>query len=42
MKKKTINLIIKILRILLPAVIGWLEGDTHAVADAVVSLLSVF
>lgn len=42
MKKKTFRLIIKILRYLLPAVIGWFEGDTHAIADSVVSILSLF
>lgn len=42
MKKKTIRLIIKILRYLLPAVIGWLEGDSHAIADSIVSIISLF
>lgn len=42
MKKKTIRLIAQILKYLLPAIIGWLEGDTHAVADAVSALVMLF
>lgn len=41
MKKKTIKWIKLILKYLLPAVLGWLEGDSHAVADAITALMSV-
>lgn len=40
MKKKTFYLIKAILKILLPALLGWLEGDSHAVTDGVLNLLS--
>ena len=42
MKKKTINLIKLVLKYLLPAVLGWLEGDSHAIADALASILLLF
>lgn len=42
MKKKTIKFIVTILRYLLPAIVGWLEGDTHAIADAVTALVMLF
>ena len=42
MKKKIIRLIAQILRYLIPAVVGWLEGDTHAIADAVSALVMLF
>lgn len=42
MKKKTIKWIKLILKYLLPAILGWIEGDSHAVADAVVAFLQVF
>ncbi len=42
MKKKTLNLIKLVLKYLLPAVLGWIEGDSHAVADAIVGLISIF
>lgn len=42
MKKKTLNLIKLILKYLLPAVLGWVEGDSHAVSDAITGLLTVF
>lgn len=42
MKKKTINLIVKILRYLLPAILGWIEGDTKAISDAIIGLVSLF
>lgn len=42
MKKKTIRLILTVLRYLLPAVIGWIEGDTKAISDAVLGILSLF
>ena len=35
MKKKTWSLIKKVLRYLIPLVLGWLEGDSHAVADRI-------
>lgn len=41
MKKKTIKWIKLILKFLLPAFIGWLEGDKHAIADAITDLMSV-
>lgn len=42
MKKKTIKLIATILRYLLPAFIGWLEGDTHAIAESLSALVMSF
>lgn len=42
MKKKTIKWIKLILKYLLPAILGWIEGDSHAVADAVAAFLQVF
>ena len=42
MSKKTIKLLKLVLRYLLPAILGWIEGDSHAVADALSSLVSVF
>ena len=42
MKKKTLKLIKLILKYLLPAVLGWLEGDSHAVADAISNILLLF
>lgn len=40
MKKKALSLIKTILRYLLPAILGWIEGDSHVVVDAFVGLLS--
>ena len=42
MKKKTINFIKLVVRYLLPAVLGWLEGDSHAIADAIANVLLLF
>lgn len=42
MKKKTVRLIAQILKYLFPAIIGWLEGDSHAIADAISALLMLF
>lgn len=42
MSKKVKKLIISILKIVLPAVVGWLEGDTHAIADAISNLIYLF
>lgn len=42
MSKKVKKLIVAILKVLLPAVVGWLEGDTHAVAEAISSLILLF
>lgn len=41
MKKKTLNLIKTILRYGIPAIVGWLEGDSHAIADNISALLSI-
>lgn len=41
MKKKTLNLIKLVLKYLLPAVLGWVEGDTKAISDAFAGLFSV-
>lgn len=41
MTKKTLKFIKTILRYLLPAILGWVEGDSHAVADSLSALLSV-
>ena len=42
MKKKTIKWIKLILKYLIPVVLGWLEGDSHAVASAFSDLFSLF
>ena len=42
MKKKTIKLIVKILKYLLPAILGWIEGDTHAIVDALGAIIMLF
>lgn len=42
MKKKTIKLIVNIVRYLLPAVLGWIEGDTKAISDAILGIISLF
>ena len=42
MKKKTLSLIKIILKYVLPVILGWLEGDTHAVADALDSIIQIF
>lgn len=41
MKKKTIKWIKFVLKYFIPIVIGWIEGDSHAVSDAVSSFISV-
>lgn len=41
MTKKTIKFIKLILKYLLPAVLGWVEGDSHAIADAIASLITI-
>lgn len=38
--KKFIKWIKLILKFLIPVVVGWLEGDTHTVADGLSSLLT--
>lgn len=40
MKKKTIKWIKLVLKYLIPVVLGWLEGDSHAVADALSNVLT--
>lgn len=30
------------IKYVVPVVVGWLEGDTHAMADALINLLSLF
>lgn len=42
MKKKTIKIIKLVLKYLIPVVLGWIEGDSHAVADGISNLLSVW
>lgn len=42
MKKKNLNLIKVIVKYLLPAVLGWIEGDSHAIADALANVLNLF
>lgn len=42
MKKKTLNLIKLIVKYFLPAVLGWIEGDSHAIADALANVLNLF
>lgn len=42
MKKKTFKIIKLVLKYLIPVVLGWIEGDSHAVADGVSSLLSIW
>lgn len=41
MKKKTIKWIKLVVKYLLPVVVGWIEGDSHAVSDALNSFLSL-
>lgn len=41
MKKNVINVIKLLVKYLLPAVLGWLEGDSHAVADSVSALVNL-
>lgn len=41
MKKKTIKWIKLILKYLIPVVLGWLEGDSHAVATALSDFVSL-
>lgn len=42
MKENFIKVLKFVLRYLLPAFVGWLEGDSHAVADIISSLLLGF
>ena len=42
MKKKTLKWIKLVLKYLIPVVLGWLEGDSHAIASAVGDLLTMF
>lgn len=42
MSKKFKKILINVLKIVLPALIGWLEGDSHAIADAISNLLFLF
>lgn len=42
MKKKTIKFIMLVLKYLIPVVLGWIEGDSHAVSDGISNLLSVW
>lgn len=41
MKKKTIKWIKLVLKYLIPIVLGWIEGDSRAFSDAVLSFISV-
>ena len=38
--KKIIKWIKLILKFLIPIVVGWIEGDTHAIADGISGLLT--
>lgn len=40
-KIKVLNVIKWIAKYLMPALIGWLEGDTHAIFDFVQGLLTL-
>lgn len=42
MKKKTIKKILKVISYLIPAVIGWIEGDSHAIVDSLSAIISLF
>lgn len=42
MSKKTKKLIVSIIKIVFPAVVGWLEGDSHVIADAISNLILLF
>ena len=42
MKKKTWNLIKLLVRYLIPAIIGWIEGDTKVVSESLMSILEFF
>lgn len=41
MKKKTVKWIKLILKYLLPAILGWVEGDSHAIADSLSAVFSL-
>lgn len=42
MSKKFKKIFITVLKFFLPALVGWLEGDSHAIADAISNLLLMF
>lgn len=39
--RKILVLVVNVLRYLLPLVLGWLEGDTHAMQQALVNLCTL-
>ncbi len=41
MKKKTIKWIKLVLKYLIPVVLGWLEGDSHAVANGITEFIAL-
>ena len=41
-KKKFIKYLKLFFKYFIPIVLGWLEGDSHAIADAISNLLLVF
>ena len=41
-KKKFLKYLKLFLKYLIPVILGWIEGDTKVVADAITNLLLVF
>lgn len=41
MKKKTLGLIKLIVKYILPAILGWIEGDSQLFSDSISDLISV-
>lgn len=42
MKKKTIKILKLVLKYLLPAVLGWIEGDTQVISESIMNVLGIF
>lgn len=42
MSKKFKKILVKVIKYLIPIVIGWIEGDTHTVADGLSNLFTLF
>lgn len=42
MKKKVIKKVLKVISYLIPAIIGWIEGDSHAIVDSLSAIISLF
>ena len=42
MTKKVKKILKVILKYLIPAILGWIEGDSHAVVDSVSAFINLF